>query len=1025
MPSSPRLTNFELHRTGIGLVPDEPGERDTALYVLRVPGLSRPLRSCTCAASRRRTCGHLTQLGKGAAEIERLYPAGSWERVFAATPWHGLAAVLFEGEPLPCAEARVAEVERGGRPALRFTAPDGADLALYLDGSPARVRLLERTGKVPKADGFFDRAALLDRLALFQATPEERTLNQRGFRTRRQVWEESFWHRLAYHAVREFGHRAGSFHPAVDQASGRFTLTFRDQDGEPLVELTVPRSRVQAALAILSGLYPDQEDLIIHPVPLRSIFRVRQSTDLDLEVRPAIAALQEAGEERFYEQEDFEKFRYGNLVYVRELGVLAELERESRERRFKAPTRMRLKRSQVPSFLAEYREALSAGALVLDEPLSGLRVFKDYDSVTVSPQALDRSWYWLAVRYGLGNESISLADLLRARREGHPYFETRSGWVDLQAPAFRHLADLAEAALAEEARAEAEGGGEEAEAGRATGEAGGGSKGPVAAKAKGGRSGAAGRSDGSPEAGPADDWVRLSARGLLRLSAALDRPVALTGEEARRSIVERLLAGKPPAPFAVPPGLASPLRPYQVRGAEWLSYLADYGLGGLLCDDMGLGKTHQAMALMLALAAAEGPAARFLVVCPTSVVPHWQAKLADHAPGLAAAVYHGPQRDLRQALREGRLLLTSYGVLRRDVEELARLDLRLAVFDEIQHLKNRDTQAYQAAERLKAAMKLGLTGTPIENAVSDLKALFDLVLPGYLGSDRGFAERFGAAAEPGGAGVERLAELKRLAAPFVLRRLKATVLDELPEKIEDLRTCALSDDQVKLYREVIETRGAALARRIEAAAEPLPYLHVFAVLNLLKQICDHPALALRRLEQAADYASGKWDLFCELLDEALGSGQKVVVFSQYLGMIALMERHLAGLGVGFATLTGSSTDRGTIVDRFNRHPDCRVFLGSLKAGGTGIDLVGGSVVIHYDRWWNAAREDQATDRVHRIGQRRAVQVVKLVSEGTLEEKIGALIDAKRRLADAVVAADDPHLAKLFSREELLALLAPV
>jgi hypothetical protein len=230
----------------------------------------------------------------------------------------------------------VAEVERGGRPALRFATPEGDELALCLDPSPARVRLLERTGKVPKGDGFFDRGALLDRLALFQATPEERTLNQRGFRSRRQVWEESFWHRLAYHAVREWGVRAGSFHPAIDQASGRFTLTFRDEGGEPAIEVTVPRDRVQPALALLAELFPAQEDLALHPVPLRSIFRVSQTTELDLEVRPAILALQEAGEERFYEQEDFEKFRYGNLVWVRELGVLAELERESRQRKFKA-----------------------------------------------------------------------------------------------------------------------------------------------------------------------------------------------------------------------------------------------------------------------------------------------------------------------------------------------------------------------------------------------------------------------------------------------------------------------------------------------------------------------------------------------------------------------------------------------------------------------------------------------------------------------------------------------------------------
>jgi SNF2 family DNA or RNA helicase len=270
---------------------------------------------------------------------------------------------------------------------------------------------------------------------------------------------------------------------------------------------------------------------------------------------------------------------------------------------------------------------------------------------------------------------------------------------------------------------------------------------------------------------------------------------------------------------------------------------------------------------------------------------------------------------------------------------------------------------------------------------------------------------------------QRHRELRRAIAPFTLRRLKSSVLDELPEKIEDLRRCTLSEDQVKLYRDAVEGRGAELARQIEEAeASSLPYIHVFALLNVLKQICDHPALALGKLDQADAFASGKWDLFREVLEEALGSGQKVVVFTQFLGMVGLMERHLRDAGVAHAVITGASVNRGALVHRFNRDPECRVFLGSLKAGGTGIDLVAGSVVIHYDRWWNAAREDQATDRVHRIGQRRAVQVIKLITEGTLEEKISAIIDRKRRMMESVVMEDDPHLAKIFSREELLEML---
>ncbi len=300
-----------------------------------------------------------------------------------------------------------------------------------------------------------------------------------------------------------------------------------------------------------------------------------------------------------------------------------------------------------------------------------------------------------------------------------------------------------------------------------------------------------------------------------------------------------------------------------------------------------------------------------------------------------------------------------------------------------------------------------------------------MVLPGYLGNDEAFAERYVRNMPEDGEDNPRLEELRRMISPFVLRRLKASVLDELPEKIEDDRTCELSPEQIKLYRKAIKTRGAPLVDQIKDEETPLPYIHIFALLNYLKQVCDHPALALKKTDQARKYRSGKWELFREILQECLDAGLKVVVFTQYLGMIDMMSRHLRELEIDFVTLTGASTQRGDIVDRFNEDETCRVFLGSLKAGGTGIDLVGGSVVIHYDRWWNAAREDQATDRVHRIGQKRAVQVFKLITEGTLEEKIAAIIDRKRDLMESVVQEDDPRLAKIFSRDELLGLLRQI
>jgi SNF2 family DNA or RNA helicase len=428
------------------------------------------------------------------------------------------------------------------------------------------------------------------------------------------------------------------------------------------------------------------------------------------------------------------------------------------------------------------------------------------------------------------------------------------------------------------------------------------------------------------------------------------------------------------------------------------------------------------MALMTALWKRSDKSGPFLVVCPTTVISHWQKKISDHAPALSCGVYYGLERNLNSLLKECNIVLTSYGILRRDFKQIKQVSFSLAVFDEIQHIKNSATRTYQAAKAVDARMNLGLTGTPIENTVTELKALMDLTIPGYLGSDSDFVSRYVSSIE-GEQNNDKRQELSRLVSPFTLRRLKQSVLTELPAKIEDVRTCRLSDDQVKLYRDAVEKRGRDLREVLQNDGQTVPYMHIFALLNLLKQICDHPAVVEKDIENYDHYRSGKWDLFCELLVESLDSGQKVVIYSQYLAMIDIIEAFLQELKVDYVCLTGRSRNRGAIIQRFNEAPDCRVYIGSLKAGGTGIDLVAASVVIHYDRWWNAAKEDQATDRVHRIGQRRGVQVFKLVSEGTLEEKIAAIIDKKRMLMDSVVKEDDPGLLKSFTREELIELMA--
>jgi SNF2 family DNA or RNA helicase len=295
----------------------------------------------------------------------------------------------------------------------------------------------------------------------------------------------------------------------------------------------------------------------------------------------------------------------------------------------------------------------------------------------------------------------------------------------------------------------------------------------------------------------------------------------------------------------------------------------------------------------------------------------------------------------------------------------------------------------------------------------------DLTVPGYLGSDNFFARRYESE------GANRLGELRQLVGPFTMRRTKKVVLAELPEKIEDIRYCRLTETQVRLYRDAVDTRRTSLLRALEHEDEAIPYIHIFALLTLLKQICNHPASISKDGFDPGKGTmdSGKWEVFAELVDACLENGQKIVVFSQFVKMIEIITRHLKNKGIGFAGITGQTRNRGREIDRFNEDENCRVFVGSLKAGGSGIDLIAGSVVIHYDRWWNAAKEDQATDRVHRIGQTRGVQVFKLVTEGTLEEKISTIIDRKRKLMADVIKDDDPGMLKTFSREELIDLLS--
>ena len=966
------LERIEFHRRGMALVPEGSDLGPGVAYFIKGDGRELDRRYCSCSLSARQTCPHLLRLSGYYQEGLRFFGGIPPGEAFQKSSWHLLAALLAQDCRETAESVRLQFLRNDSSRIIRVTDSQGEEMAHYLSPGPDAGRFLERF------DGASDnqvphRGALLKKLAELTWTDPERAMNQMGYKTYGQVFEENFWYRFAYHGFREFFGLDISFLPAIEELSGRFMVTGKHPEGAPLFHLVIPRNRVKGFLKGFRDLLPNQHGLSIHPLPLKSIFKISATTRMDLTVRPLVQILQADGEVKYLKKEGLEKFRYGDLIFVKELGVLAELEPPGPlERKFAAPIKMVLKKSQVPGFLEEYGSALRQGAHLIDPAVKKLTIYSQVHQVEISPQVLDRDWCWLDLRYGLGNSSLSLTEILKAREAGQRYIPVQDGWVDCQALELEGL--------------------------------------PLLKEAQGlgmGRNGRAG--------------LKLSRLDLFRLQAAGTAPWEVVGASGEAAALKDLLALKPGKPLGTLKGMKSPLRDYQKIGVDWLSFLFENRLGGLLCDDMGLGKTHQVMALMVKLREKEKIRKPLLVVCPTTVLSHWSKKIFDHTRGLGAQLFYGGERDLSAALKKNPVLLTTYGLLRNDIDQLKEVSFALAVFDEIQNLKNPETLAYQAALKIRADSKLGLTGTPVENHLLELKSLLDLVAPGYLGSDSAFSERYVKPIERDLHGLQRK-RLNRMISPLVLRRLKKTVLAELPEKIEDLRFCALSEDQVRLYREAIASRGRGLLEALQEKKTPVPYIHIFALLTLLKQICDHPALVEKKPEEYERYESGKWDLFRELLEEGLDSGQKIVVYSQFLGMIGIMERYLKGTGVGFVALTGSSRKRGDLIARFNEDPDCRVFLGSLKAGGTGIDLVAASMVIHYDRWWNAAREDQATDRVHRIGQQRGVQVFKLVTTGTLEEKIAAIIEKKKNLMEAIVREDDPHLLKTFTREELIDLL---
>ncbi len=516
---------------------------------------------------------------------------------------------------------------------------------------------------------------------------------------------------------------------------------------------------------------------------------------------------------------------------------------------------------------------------------------------------------------------------------------------------------------------------------------------------------------------------------------------------------ERALQQTGEARLECPPlgPLEEVLRPYQKHGVAWMAFLRRNGFGGILADEMGLGKTLQTLALLASLRpGATNPLPPSLVICPTSLVSNWVAEAARFTPGLKTLAIDGPDRAARfSQISSSNLVVTSYALVRRDFDRYRGIEFDTVILDEAQHIKNRETENAAAVKALRSRHRLVLTGTPIENSVLDLWSIFDFLMPGYLGAAKDFRERYELpiVREKDAAVQARLARRVR---PFLLRRLKRDVAPELPARIDQVVWCDLTEAQAAVYQQLLDaTRRDVLGAAGEKTGQRM--LVLTALLRLRQACCDlrlmgvedpapskdppaaespatrlvmppqHAAAPMAGTASAA-IESGKVEAFAELLEEVLDGGHRVLVFSQFTRMLGLLKERLAAESIRFCYLDGSTRDRAGEVAKFQTSSEIPVFLISLKAGGVGLNLTGADTVVHFDPWWNPAVEDQATDRAHRIGQSRVVTSYKLITRGTVEEKILRLQERKRDVTRGLLAGEESFTESL-SWNEIQELLA--
>ena len=523
------------------------------------------------------------------------------------------------------------------------------------------------------------------------------------------------------------------------------------------------------------------------------------------------------------------------------------------------------------------------------------------------------------------------------------------------------------------------------------------------------------------------DWIRAHADALHEAGSTAEKGVRLgqyqvpllleltegvttEADAGFQDAIERLKGFEGIQPVASPSTLKTDLRPYQKDGLAWLDFLREYGFGGILADDMGLGKTVQVIALLLLEKQRQHTDLPSLIVVPTSLIFNWEQELARFAPELSVATWHGPGRHRgADSVLKAEVVLTNYALLRQDVSWFEAQPFHYLVLDESQYVKNPGSQVSRAVRQLNARHRLALTGTPIENHLGELWAQFAFLVPGLLGQHEQFRRRFGGPIERGDA--EATEKLSQRVRPFILRRTKQEVASDLPERVETTLMCRMEGEQRALYDTIRQLCREKVAKSIEKRGMARSSITILDALMKLRQVCCDPQLLPRDMA-AGVTESAKRTLFMELISEAVEEGHRVLVFSQFVGMLTILRQHLDAAHLAYSYLDGRTRDRARRVQEFQNNPDIPLFLISLKAGGTGLNLTGADYVVHFDPWWNPAVELQATDRAHRIGQTRKVFSYKLITADTVEEKIVALQERKRNLFDQVVGEEAGRASKL-------------